>query len=56
MFEQHYTPQEKGREKPLPAEADFAAALRRADVCDECPSEQPAKKSKSLHDFGGFLA
>lgn len=55
MVEQHYTSQEKGHEKPLPAEADFAAALRRADVCDGYPSEQPAKHIKSLRDFGEFL-
>ena len=55
MVEQHYTSQEKGHEKPLPAEADFAAALRRADVCDGYLPEQSTKRMNSLHDFGEFL-
>lgn len=55
MVDQHYTSQEQGRKKPLPAEADFAAALRRADVCDERPSEEATKHIGSLHDLGERL-
>ena len=55
MVDQLYTSQEQGRKKPLPAEADFAAALRRADVCDERPSEEATKHIGSLPDLGERL-